>query len=107
MLPALALLSTLATAADIPAGDTVTEALSIQMGSEGLDAMAALIPSLLPLETLAVPDIDDEAGLVDFCLGYEYAIQNMFVDLQVVDTALIPRNGYLELDLELLVQIND
>lgn len=107
MLPALALLSTLATAADIPAGDTVTEALSIQMGSDGLDAMAALIPSLLPLETLAVPDIADAAGLVDFCLGYEYAIQNMFVDLQVVDTALIPRNGYLELDLELLVQIND
>ncbi len=107
MLPVLALLGSLANAADIPAGETVPQALSIQVGPEGLDAVAALLPSMLPLDTLAVPDTGDSQGFLPLCLGYEFYINNMWVDLQVVDTALIPMNGYMLMDIELLVQIND
>jgi hypothetical protein len=96
-----------ALAADIPAGDPIHEALAIQLGQPGLDALSDRVPSLLPLEPIELPYTADSGGAPDWCIGYEYTIDNMKVNLEVLGVSILPTSTELLLDIEMLVTINE
>ncbi len=92
-----------------PAGSTINPGVSVDITKEGFDAVAALIPELLP-PSIPVGDISDGyAGLFDQCWagGYAYGISNAEVEVAVSGASIAPGDGRLDIHADLMVALND
>ncbi|MCB9779133.1 MAG: hypothetical protein H6742_11265 [Alphaproteobacteria bacterium] len=98
-----------AAAQDHPAGQTIDNAVGIDVTQAGFDAILALVPSLLP-SGIEVPELADEyEGALGQCWlgGYAYSVYDGWVTLSIADAALVPNSGYLTLDADLRIEVND
>lgn len=98
-----------ATAATWPPGEVINPGVSVDITADGFDAVAALIPNLLP-SAIDIPETSDGyGGVLDQCWlgGYEYALRNGSASIAVTDTAIVPGNGVLDITANLEVAVND
>ncbi len=109
MTAAALFLSLSALAGTHPAGETIADAAAIDVTPAGFDALGEVVPAMLPSE---IP-IDAQSGGYEGALGqcwlggYAYALEDAWVGVSVQDATIVPRDGYLELDVDLLVWLND
>ncbi|MBM4368990.1 MAG: hypothetical protein FJ102_22430 [Deltaproteobacteria bacterium] len=98
-----------ALASSWPAGSTINPGLSADITKEGFDAVAELIPALLPPEIPIDTTGDSYAGVLDQCWlgGYAYEISNAKVEIEVNSASITPGEGVLDVNAELLVALND
>ncbi len=109
-LSSLMLLAPLSAAAEtLPAGEAVDEAAVVDLTPAGFDALTGVIPTLLPSGISVDPIGDAYEGLWGQCWlgGYEYALENVWISLSVDGASIIPRDGYLEIDLDIGISVND
>lgn len=78
--------------ADIPVGETINKALVVDVTPEGFDSISDTLPELLPSE-IEVPDIR-QTGSAGF--DWEANATNIDVGVEVVDVAITPSTGYLD-----------
>jgi hypothetical protein len=97
------LLSTAAQAQSWPPDTVLNEAVEVQIPPEGLDAVTALIPSLIPTDALAIDDPALEEGVS----GFNIKLSNVSIGLDVADATITPGHGVLDIHADLLVSIND
>ncbi len=100
----LALLALPAHAEDWAPGETIEKAAYVDLTPEGLNAVAELIPALLPA-AIEVPATSDEGGY--WCLNYAYGLSGAFADIEVTNATITPGNGALDITANLLVSLND
>ncbi|MBO87416.1 MAG: hypothetical protein CL927_18875 [Deltaproteobacteria bacterium] len=108
--PGLLLVASLPAAAETyPAGTPVDEALVIDLTPEGFASLTDIIPTLLPSGISIDPLGDGYEGVAGQCWlgGYEYALENMWISLSVADAQIVPRDGYISLDLSVDIQVNE
>ncbi len=103
-LSGLALLALPAYAEDWAHGETIEKAAYADLTPEGLNAISALIPALLP-SGIEVPDTSDSGGT--WCFNYAYGLSGAWVTIQVVDATITPGNGVLDITASLMVSLND
>ena len=94
----LLLLPTLAVAS-YPPGTVVEDAAIVDVTEPGLAAITEVLPTLLPSE-LPIDDIGDDGGI------YEFGLENMWIGITVDEATLNPESGYLDVDVDLSVQVN-
>ena len=102
----LALLSTLlsiSVAATHAPGAVIENAVEVDIPPEGFEAIASSLSAIIPGE-IAVPDTSDEGGT--WCFNYAYELSNMWVQIELADTEIVPMDGYLDVTMTLLVQVN-
>ncbi len=92
-----------------PAGTPVDEAVVIDLTPQGFDSLTDVIPTLLPTGISIDPIGDGYEGAFGQCWlgGYEYALNNMWISLAVSEANIVPRDGYISLDLAIDIQVND
>jgi hypothetical protein len=90
--------------ADIPSGSTISEAAYLDIPPNGFASFATVIPELIPPNTPVDPTAGGGEGLG---CSYAYNLDNMWVAIEVDSTTVTPQDGYLSMDLELLVNVND
>jgi hypothetical protein len=100
----LALLASLASA-EHPAGAEIVPAVALQLNEDGLASLSQILPAMVPTEPVLVDNTSDESGWG--CLGYAYGIENVWVGLEVTGATITPAAGYLNVDLDLNVWVND
>jgi hypothetical protein len=106
----LLLLATPPAAAETyPAGEPVDEAVVIDLTPDGFEALTGVLPSLLPSGISIDPISEGYEGAFGECWlgGYEFSLADMWIDLSVGDASIVPRDGYLTVDLGLDIAIND
>ena len=98
-----------AAAETLPTGEPVDEAVVIDLTPDGLDAVTSVIPELLPTGISIDPINEGYEGAFGECWlgGYELSLTNMWIGLSVDNAAFIPRDGYLEIDLDIGIAINE
>lgn len=97
-----------ASAATWPPGEVINPGVSVDITAEGFDAVAELVPSLLPA-AIEIPDTSDGyAGVLDQCWlgGYEYSLTNGSAELTVTSTDITPGAGVLDITANLMVALN-
>lgn len=97
-----------ASAASWPPGEVINPGVSVDITADGFDAVAALIPNLLP-SSIEIPETSDGyGGVLDQCWlgGYEYALRNGSAAITVTDTAIVPGEGVLDITANLEVAVN-
>ncbi|MBW1880863.1 MAG: hypothetical protein JRJ84_21120 [Deltaproteobacteria bacterium] len=82
-------------------GATIQEAASIQATQAGLDALADVVPFVVP-ENFDIPAVIEGEGS---CYGFEFS--NAWVGIGVDDVRLIPRTNVLDIEADLQVWLND
>ena len=87
-----------------PADAVIEDAAAVQITDDGLDAITALIPALLPSE-ITVDTVADEGGW--WCVNYGYELSNIWVGIEVSGADITPGNGVLDVTADLMVQVND
>ncbi len=87
-------------AADVPAGEFIDDAALLDVTPEGLAALPALAPILLP-DKISVATTSDG----DWYYGYK--VENMWIGMELGDTTVIPDTQLLDIDSEILVKVND
>ncbi len=97
-------MSTPAHAGDWPAGATVPQAATVDITPEGFQAIAALIPALIP-SNIAIPETGASGGY--WCFDYMYDLAGGWVGVQVTDATITPGDGVLDINADLLVNVND
>ncbi len=103
----LALTLTTASAA-WPPGEVINPGISVDITEGGFDAVAALVPTLLP-ESLDIGTVGGgDPGLWDQCWlgGYEYELTNGKVAIEVTGASIKPGNGVLDISAALMVSVN-
>lgn len=100
----LALFAPIVHAEDWAPGESIEKAAYADLTPEGLNAIAAMIPALLPAG-IEVPDTSDEGGY--WCFNYAYGLSGASVDVEVVNATITPGNGVLDITANLLVSLND
>ena len=95
----LLLLPTLAVAS-YPPGSVVENAIVVDVTKEGFAAITDVLPTLLPSD-IPIDDIGDDGGI------YEYGLENMWIGIEVDDATITPQNGYLDIDVDLSIQVNN
>ena len=89
--------------ADVPSGSTIEQAASIDIPPDGFLSLSALIPGVIPQE---VPVDDTSGGGEGLGCEYTYNISDLWVSLDVDQAVIIPQNGYLTLDVSIMVNLN-
>ena len=86
-----------------PAGTNIPSAISLDIPPQGFSGLAEAVKELT-LDTITIEDFyeDNGCGFGDV----SYGIENFYMDVEVNDVSLIPRQGYLEFDGDLLLSIN-
>jgi len=92
-----------AAAADWLPGATIPEAATVDITPQGFNAISALIPALIP-SNIDIPATGDEGGW--WCFNYMYALAGGWVGVQVTDAEIVPMSGYLDVNIDLLVNVN-
>lgn len=100
----LALLTGLAVA-EHPAGSEIAPSVALQVNEEGLGSLSQILPAMVPAEPVMVGDTSDASGWG--CLGYAYGVENVWVGLAVTGATITPQTGFLNVDLDLDVWVND
>jgi len=99
------LLSTAAHAEDYAAGETILEAVAIEISESGFDGIGGLSSILIP------PQIDigaiEESADCWLCSCYVLEFNSAWIDSQIIDTQLVPGNGVIDLLIQLQIKIND
>ena len=90
--------------ADIPAGSTIEGAGLIDVPPEGFSSISTLLPALIPQ---TIPVASTTGGGEALSCSYDYGIDNIWVSVSVNTASITPQNGYLSLDIGLLVSINE
>ena len=90
--------------AEHPAGSEISPAVALQLNEDGLSSLSQVLPGIVPAEPIEVDDTSDAQGWG--CLGYEYGLENIWVGLEVVGTTIVPKSGYLDVELDLDVWVN-
>jgi len=105
----LALLSSEAVAGTLPAGTMIEGGITVDVTEHGLDAVSGLASAFVPESIPIDPIGDGYSGLFEQCWlgGYEYEVSNLQISLEFTDIAITPNVGYLDIDLEIEVQINN
>ena len=105
----LLLLGTTASAETYPAGEPVEEALVIDLTPDGFNAITGVLPELLPPGISIDPIGDGYEGAFGECWlgGYEYSLSNMWIDLSVGNASIVPRDGYIGIDIDIDIAVND
>jgi hypothetical protein len=104
----LALLLPAAHATTWPPGEVINPGVGVDVTAEGFDAIAGLVPTLLP-SSIPLGDIGDGyPGLLDQCYlgGYEYALTNGQVAVEVTSVDITPGDGVLDINAALMVSVN-
>lgn len=92
-----------------PAGAVIEQAAYADITPEGFDAVAALIPAMIPTD---IP-IDSMSGGYEgvwgqcYLGGYEYGLSGAWVGIAVTGADITPADGVLNVTADLLVQVND
>ncbi len=99
------LFSTVSEGADYAPGETILEAVAIEISESGFDAMGSLASILVPgqIEIGAIEQSED----CWLCSCYVLSFNGAWVDAQIMDTQLVPGNGVIDLVIELEVKVND
>ncbi len=97
-LTALMLISTTALASYTP-GSVIEDAALVDITAAGFDALTDALPALLP-SSIPIDDISDDGGI------YEYALSNMWVEMEMTSASITPQDGYLDVDIDMSIQIN-
>jgi len=92
-------------AAEYAPGETIFEAVAVEVSESGFDAIGGLTSILVPprMEISAI-EMSEDCWL---CSCYELSFNNAWVDAQIIDTQLVPGNGVLNLSIEMEVKVND
>jgi hypothetical protein len=108
LLLALALTSSIASATTWPSGEVINPGVTIDITEGGFDAVADLVPSLLPSAIPIGTVGDGYAGILDQCWlgGYEYELSNGQVAIEVTSVDISPGSGVLDIDAVLMVSVN-
>ncbi|MDP2305979.1 MAG: hypothetical protein Q8P18_08120 [Pseudomonadota bacterium] len=85
-------------------GETIEKAAYADLTPEGLNAISALIPALLP-SGIEIPALADEGGY--WCFNYAYGLSGAWVNIQVTNATIVPGNGVLDITANLMVSLND
>lgn len=85
-------------------GETIDKAAYADLTPEGLNAISAIIPALLP-SSIDIPAMSDEGGT--WCFNYAYGLDGAWVNIQVVNATITPGNGVLDVTANLMVSLND
>ena len=104
----LALAIPFAAATEWPAGEVINPGLTVDITEGGFDAIAELVPTLLP-SGIPIGDVGDGyAGILDYCYlgGYEYQLTNGQVAIEVSSVDISPGDGVLNIDAALIVSVN-
>ncbi|MFZ5482206.1 MAG: hypothetical protein ACOZNI_35925 [Myxococcota bacterium] len=92
-----------------PPGATIESAATADITPEGFDAIAELIPSMLPSE-IALDDMAEEyEGAWGQCWlgGYAFSVSGMWVGIEVASADITPGNGVLDVRIDLNIWVND
>jgi len=81
-------------------GALIEDAAVVDVTDDGLDAAGDLIPALVP-SRIDIPDMGDDQGY------YSYSLSGAWAGISMGDASIVPQNGALTLDADLLVQLND
>lgn len=90
--------------ADIPSGSTIEGAGLIDIPPEGFSSIATMLPALIPQN---IPISSSTGGGSALSCDYAYGVDNIWVSVEVASAEIVPQNGFLSLDIGLLVFIND
>ena len=95
--------------ANHPPGTIIDDALIADIPPDGFSGITDFIPALLPSAIPVDGIYQNYDGLWGQCWlgGYEIDISGIEVDLAVLDADIIPQDGYLDLDITILVSMND
>jgi hypothetical protein len=89
---------------------TIVDAVVLDVTEDGFAALGAVIPAVIPAE-IEVPDFVQEVRTSsdwgECFTGYHIGISDAFAEIEVSSAVITPRNGHLDVDAELLVNIND
>ncbi len=85
-------------------GETIEKAAYADLTPEGLNAISALIPALLP-SGIEIPEVADEGGY--WCFNYAYGLAGAWVNIEVTNATITPGNGVLDITMNLMVSLND
>lgn len=89
----------LAAWADVPAGDPVADAVAVDITPEGFDALAGLLPALLPPEMLF-----DDVYQGDTCLYVE--VFDLALGVEISDAVFTPQTDRIDVWLDVIVSAN-
>ncbi|MAA80516.1 MAG: hypothetical protein CL916_14775 [Deltaproteobacteria bacterium] len=89
--------------AEIPTGSTIQKAASIDIPPDGFTAVSSLITEIIP-EAIPVDDTQGEGEGLG--CDYTYGISDVLVSLDVDQATITPQNGYLTLDIVILLSLN-
>lgn len=95
--------------ANHPPGTTIEDALIADIPPSGFEGITDFIPALLP-SALPVDGISEGYdGLFGQCWlgGASIDVSGIEVALEILNSAIIPQDGYLDLDITILVSLND
>jgi hypothetical protein len=95
-----------AAATDWTPGATIPEAATVDITPQGFDAISALIPALIP-SSIDIPETGGDSGSIWGCYAYLYRLTGAWVGIQVTDSSIVPQNGYLDVNADLLVNVNN
>lgn len=85
-------------------GAVIENAAYVDIPPEGFEAIALVAAGLIPT-SLPISDVSDEGGT--WCFNYAFSLSGAWVAIEIVDTAIVPQDGYLDVTFTLNVQIND
>jgi hypothetical protein len=105
MLTLLVLSVPTALAEDWPPGAIIEDAAAVDIPPAGFEAIAELIPALLPT-AIEIPSTGTSGDILGFC-DYGFALDYGAVNLEVQSAHIVPVDGYLDITAELMVGIND
>lgn len=101
----LMLLAAPAMADTWPPGAEIEDAAELHVTTSGLEAVTALIPTLLPERMDIGEAVNTDGGT--WCFNYEFKMDNVWVGVELTDAQITPGNGVLDLHVDLLVNVND
>ena len=95
--------------ANNPPGSTIENALIADIPPEGFSGIIDFIPALLPSDIPVDGISESYDGAWGACIlgGYGLEINGIEVDLAVLNADIIPQDGYLDLDITILVSLNN
>jgi len=97
-------LATAASASSLAPGETVPDAVAVQLSEDGLNGLGELVPALLPSPTV----IDDTSDAIDLWIcDLSYWLENLWVGMELQEATITPNYGTLTLEAEIDVWIND
>ncbi|MEC7985982.1 MAG: hypothetical protein VX278_12530, partial [Myxococcota bacterium] len=91
---------------EVPAGSIIDEAMHIDIPPEGFETIGEALPVLIP-ENVPAGEASDSGGSGGCFFEYAYNVQNLWVSIMSEETRLVPQDGYLTLESEVFVTIND